>query len=166
VIFFDLETQRLAKEVGGWANVEAMRLAVACTYETQAGYQDWWEAQASDLIEELRRAKLIVGYNVSKFDYRVLSLYGSVADLDEKTFDLWGEIYYQTGNMVGLNKVAMLNLGEAKLLESGTRAVMLWRKGEWDELIAYCRRDVDRSHTVRGVAGGAGSREQGVGSRE
>ena len=36
-IFFDLETQKLAEDVGGWANVEAMRLSVGCTHDDDAG---------------------------------------------------------------------------------------------------------------------------------
>ena len=142
-IFFDLETQRLAKEVGGWANVEAMRLAVACTHESLTGYKDWWEAQAADLINELRKATLIVGYNVNRFDYRVLSAYGPIEDLMDKTFDLFGEIRYQTGTMVPLNTLAMLNLGEAKTHESGVAAVRLYKTGRHEELVTYCRRDVE-----------------------
>ena len=48
--------QKLVREVGGWANVEGLRLAVACTYQDDAGYQDWWEAQAGDLLAQLPHA--------------------------------------------------------------------------------------------------------------
>ena len=33
--FFDLETQRLAEEVGGWGNKHLMRLSVGVVYDTQ-----------------------------------------------------------------------------------------------------------------------------------
>ena len=143
MIVFDLETQNTAKEVGGWSNVEAMRVSVACTFDERYGYRDWWEGQAADLLNELGRAELIVGYNVNRFDYRVLSAYGSIASLEEKTFDIFGEVRYQTGSMISLNHLAMMNLGEAKVLESGVQAVRLWKTGRREELVAYCRRDVE-----------------------
>ena len=143
MIFFDLGTQKLVREVGGWGHVEALRLAVACNYQDGVGYQDWWEAQAGDLLATLHRAEMIVGFNVTKFDYRVLSLYGKIADLEDKTFDLFEEVGYQTGVKVSLNTLAMINLGEARLFESGVTAVRLYQTGKRDELIAFCRKDVE-----------------------
>jgi len=143
ILFFDLETQKLAYEVGGWGNIEALGMAVGCTYDDQAGYRDWWEAQAADLLDELRRAELIVGYNVTHFDYRVLSLYGDSSVLEERTFDMLDEIFQQMHRRVALNSLAVINLGEAKIFESGVHAVRLYRQGRMEELIAYCRRDVE-----------------------
>jgi DEAD/DEAH box helicase domain-containing protein len=117
-------------------------LSVACTHDDDAGYRDWWEAQAADLLDELRKASLIVGFNVNQFDYRVLALYGDVADLEEKTFDILDELRAQ-GSQVSLGALAKINLGEAKGLESGVGAVRLWRAGKLEELVAYCRQDVE-----------------------
>jgi DEAD/DEAH box helicase domain-containing protein len=143
ILFFDLETQKLTSEVGGWGNVEALRVAVAATYDEDNGYRDWWESQVGDLLEELHRAQLIVGFNISAFDFRVLSPYGSVAVLDAKAFDILDEVFQQTHKRVSLNALCMLNLGEAKTYESGVAAVQLYRTGMMEELIAYCRRDVE-----------------------
>jgi DEAD/DEAH box helicase domain-containing protein len=143
IIFFDLETKKLAAEVGGWGNVEALGLSVACTHDDAMGFRDWWEAQAADLLEELDRASLVVGFNLNQFDYRVLSLYGDVSGLEAKTFDIFDEARLQGSKMIGLNSLAMRNLGEAKTLESGMQAVQFWRLGKLEELAAYCRRDVE-----------------------
>jgi DEAD/DEAH box helicase domain-containing protein len=142
-IVVDIETQHLADEVGGWGNLEALRVSVALTWDEDAGYRTWWEGQAGDLLAELGRSKLVVGYNVSAFDYAVLSLYGRVDDLAERTFDILDEIFQQCGRRVGLNVVAHLNLGEAKAYESGADAVKLWRDGRLDDLAAYCLKDVE-----------------------
>lgn len=143
MIVLDLETQHLADEVGGWHNLEALQVAVAVTWDEQRGYQTWWEGQAGDLLAALHRADLVVGYNITAFDYGVLSLYGRVDELDEKTFDILEEIRRQTGKRVGLNVVSMLNLGEAKGYESGADAVKLWRDGRLSDLQAYCQKDVE-----------------------
>jgi DEAD/DEAH box helicase domain-containing protein len=142
-LFLDLETQYLAAEVGGWANIESLRLAVACTFDERAGYRDWCEAQAGDLLAELRQAEQVVGFNLNAFDYRVLSLYGQTAGLEAKTFDLHEHVRQQTGKRVALNTLAVLNLGEGKVFESGVQAVMLWKAGRLEELTAYCRKDVE-----------------------
>ena len=34
VLYFDLETQLSAADVGGWENAEAMRVSVACAYDS------------------------------------------------------------------------------------------------------------------------------------
>lgn len=142
-IVLDIETQHLADEVGGWHNLQALQVAVAVTWDEDSGYRTWWEGQAGDLLAELGRSKLVVGYNISAFDYAVLSLYGNTEDLLEKTFDLLDELFQQTGRRVALNHVAKLNLGEAKTYESGADAVKLWRDGRLEDLEAYCLKDVE-----------------------
>lgn len=142
-VIFDLETQKSAAEVGGWQNIEALRVSVACTWDERAGYRTWWEAQAGDLLSELDKAALIVGFNVTAFDYRVLSLYGDTAGLFPKTHDIHAEIFSQTHRRAGLGKLAALNLGETKALESGLDAVASWQAGDLETLAAYCQKDVE-----------------------
>ncbi len=143
MIVFDLETQNLAAEVGGWGNKNLLRLAVGCSWDQQLGYQLWWESQAVDLIGELRRAELIVGFNINSFDFSVLSFYGDVSDLGERSFDILGEITRQGFRRISLARLASINLGEAKAQESGVVAVKLWRSGRLEELSAYCQKDVE-----------------------
>lgn len=143
MIVFDLETQNLAVEVGGWNNVDLLRLAVGCTYNDQIGYQMWWEAQAADLLDELHRADIIVGFNIRNFDFQVLSFYGSVKGLDEKAFDILGEMVDQGKRRINLNQMATINLGETKTLASGAGAITLWRNGQLEELAFYCQKDVE-----------------------
>lgn len=141
---FDVETQKLASEVGGWANIEALRLAVAVSWDEDAGYRTWWEAQAGDFIEALRSARLVVGFNVNHFDYRVLSVYGhlDMPALTLKTFDLFDQIQLQGTKPPSLDSLARLNLGEAKIID-GVAAVGLWRAGELEQLQAKCQKDTE-----------------------
>ena len=76
VVFFDLETQRSFDEVGGRRNIKRMGLSVAVTYNTAtAEYRYYTEENVNDLIEELKAADLVVGFNVLSFDYEVLRSY-------------------------------------------------------------------------------------------
>lgn len=143
MIVFDLETQYLAAEVGGWGNKQLMRLAVGCTWDEQRGYQLWWEAQAGDLIAALDEADVIIGFNINSFDFSVLSFYGDTSKFEDKSFDILNELFQQSRERKSLNHLARINLGEAKTLESGVVAVELWRQGRLEELAAYCQKDVE-----------------------
>src|SRR5687767_2820242 len=73
IVYFDLETQKSAEEVGGWHKIRDMRMSVGVTYSTARGeYKIYSEGQVNHLIEELRRADLVVGFNNLRFDYEVL----------------------------------------------------------------------------------------------
>lgn len=143
MVVFDLETQSLAAEVGGWGNKHLMRLAVGCTWDEQRGYQLWWEAQAGDLIAALDDTDVIVGFNINSFDFSVLSFYGDTGGFEDKSFDILDELFQQVRARKSLNHLAHINLGEAKTLESGVVAVELWRQGRVEELAAYCQKDVE-----------------------
>lgn len=147
-IYFDLETQNMSYEVGGWQNLEAVRVSVACTWDEDNKSRTWWESQAVDLLATLQGYDLIIGFNVTKFDYRVLAFYSDIANqLVEKTFDLLLEIQIQGYGLVGLDTVARLNLGAHKLYKSAD-AVDLWREGKLKELEEYCQMDVELTRQV------------------
>src|SRR3954468_3347165 len=81
IVYFDLETQRTANDAGGGARKGDMRMSVGVVYSTATGrYEVFGEAQVDRLVERLRRADLIVGFNVVNFDYQVLMGY-TILDL-------------------------------------------------------------------------------------
>ena len=45
VIFFDLETQKLADEVGGWKYVSRMKMSIAVTCSTIHGFKTFTERE-------------------------------------------------------------------------------------------------------------------------
>ena len=62
IIYFDLETQKSAEEVGGWDRISAMGMSVGVTYSTARGdYRIYGEKQVNDLLTDLQRADLVVG---------------------------------------------------------------------------------------------------------
>ncbi|GAH80071.1 unnamed protein product, partial [marine sediment metagenome] len=67
IIFFDLETQKSAEQVGGWDNKRAMRVSVAVTYNLRKGRFDvFTEDKIGDLLQELLVADLIIGFNIKR----------------------------------------------------------------------------------------------------
>src|SRR6185503_7539295 len=75
-LFFDLETQKSAEEVGGWQNIAAMKIALAVTYDERSGrFRTYHEKDVNDLLLDLLTADRVVGYNIDRFDIEVLRGY-------------------------------------------------------------------------------------------
>ena len=141
-IVFDLETQRSAEDVGGWENRRQMGLAVGVVYDLDsAEFRVYTEAQVHALITELTRARLIVGFNVRRFDFDVLRGY---ADLDYDALpalDILERIYRRLGFRLKLDHLAQETLGERKAAD-GLQSLAWFKAGELQRVIEYCKQDV------------------------
>src|SRR6185369_6746994 len=94
IVYFDLETQKSAEEVGGWDKIRMMKMSVGVTYSTARGeYRIYGEGQVNELIDELRRADLVVGFNIQRFDYEVLQGHNEFFDYEQvPTLDMLLEL--------------------------------------------------------------------------
>src|SRR2546425_4368786 len=93
IIYFDLETQKSADEVGGWNRKRDMKMSIGVTYSTATGeYRIFGELQVDDLVNQLMRAEQVVGYNIKNFDYEVLAGYSPFDFSQVPTLDLLVEI--------------------------------------------------------------------------
>jgi DEAD/DEAH box helicase domain-containing protein len=143
VVFFDVETQHTAEEVGGWEHKAEMRVSVAVTYATADGrYHVYEEADVPLLLDELFRADLVVGFNIRTFDYAVLARYAERPLDGLPTLDLIDDVTQGAGHRVSLENLAQATLGLGKSGE-GLGAVKLFAEGRMLELVDYCRRDVE-----------------------
>lgn len=154
IVYFDLETQKSAEEVGGWNNIRDMRMSVGVTFSTQrGGYKIYGEKQVEALIQELMRADLVVGFNNLRFDYEVLHGY-SVMDLRQiPTLDILVELQKAVNHRLSLDAVATSTLGVEKTAE-GMQAIYWFREGKLMEIAEYCCYDVKITRLVHeyGVA--------------
>lgn len=151
IVFFDLETRRSAAQVGGWHETAKMGMSVGVTYSTaDQAYHIYTEDQAEDLINELRAADLVVGYNHLGFDYGVLQAFTfwTVADVTHN-LDICTDLTSRIGHRLKLDSVAKVTLdGKSKTAE-GTDALKWWaeyeKTGEPQKLLdiaKYCCYDV------------------------
>jgi DEAD/DEAH box helicase domain-containing protein len=148
LIVFDLETQKEASEVGGWGNIRAMRMSVGVTWNSaDKNFHRYEEGNVADLVAELKSASLVVGYNVLRFDYEVLSYYTRENLRKLPTLDILTALYNQLGFRVKLDDVAAATLGQAKSAD-GMQAIRWWREGQLDQIYEYCRQDVDITRQV------------------
>ena len=152
IVYFDLETQKSADEVGGWGNIRDMRMSVGVTYSTARGdYRIYGEKQVDDLITELMRADLVVGFNNLRFDYEVLHGY-SIMDLKQvPTFDMLVELQRALSHRLSLDSVACATFGVEKTAE-GLQAIRWFREGKLMEIAEYCCFDVKITKMVHEFA--------------
>lgn len=148
LVYFDLETQKSADEVGGWNNIRDMRMSVGVTFSSQRGsYQIYGEKQVNDLVAELMRADLVIGFNNLRFDYEVLHGY-TVIDLRQvPTLDMLVELQKQLPHRLSLDSIAVSTLGVEKTAE-GMQAIDWFRQGKLMEIAEYCCYDVKITRMV------------------
>ena len=148
ILYFDLETQKSAEEVGGWDKVREMRMSIAVTYSTaRQDYRIYGEKQVDDLLTDLQRADLVVGFNNLRFDYEVLHYY-TVLDLRQiPTLDVLVELQKTLQHRLSLDAVASATLGVEKTAE-GLQAIRWFREGRLLEIAEYCCYDVKITRMV------------------
>lgn len=148
-LVFDLETKYLSDDVGGWSHIPSMGMSVAVTYCVERDeFITYTEAEAHDLIAALNAARLVIGYNIVRFDYAVLRGY-SFAPVreDRPTLDLMIPLYEALGFRPKLEDLAAATLGVGKLGD-GLDAVRWFREGNLQKLIEYCKQDVQVTYDL------------------
>lgn len=143
LVFFDLETQKLFKEVGG-RDASKLRLACGVTFASDRNdFTVYWEKDAQALIDELKSADRVIGFNIREFDYEVLRPYVPTFNFGSlKTLDLLLDIRRMLNFNLSLDSLAKASLGETKTA-SGLQSVEWFRSGELAKVAEYCQADVD-----------------------
>lgn len=146
-LIVDIETQKLAEEVGGWKNIDKLGISVACAYDSKTNeFLAYRESEIPALLK-LCRERLVVGYNILGFDLKVMAAYG----LDSRKIDTF-DIMYDVQNTSGrqflkLDLIAKGTLGIQKIAD-GLQAVEWYRQGEIEKIIEYCMKDVEITRDV------------------
>lgn len=142
-IVLDLETQKTFDEVGGQHNRDKLGVSLVGIYSYNKNkYRGFKEEEFGELLELLKNAELLIGFNSKSFDLAVLQPY--YKDFDLMTIphlDILEEIVYALGHRLKLESVAQSTLGYGKS-GSGLDAIMYYRSHDWDNLIKYCLDDV------------------------
>jgi DEAD/DEAH box helicase domain-containing protein len=149
VVYFDLETQKSADEVGGWDKIRDMRMSVGVTYSTaRGGYRIYGEKDVNALIEELRRADLVVGFNNLRFDYEVLAGHNPFFDVEQvPTLDILVELQRTLQHRLSLDSIASATFGVEKTSD-GLQAIRWFKEGRLEEIAEYCCYDVKITRLV------------------
>ena len=129
VVYFDLETQRSISDVGGYKNIDQLRVSVGVAYSTQTGrYHIFGEDGMDELVKMLLGADLVVGYNHLGFDYKVLQGY-TIIDMESQTInlDMMVDIQGILDRRLKLDSIASASLGMSKTAD-GLEALKWWKE--------------------------------------
>jgi DEAD/DEAH box helicase domain-containing protein len=144
VLYFDLETQKSAADVGGWGNTHLMKLAVGVVWDSlEQKHFSYLESEADQLVAKLRTADLVVGFNVIGFDYPVLQPYARDFDLQEiTTFDMLVDVKRLLNHRLSLDHLAQNTLNAQKSAD-GLVSLQWYKEGKIDKIVEYCKQDVE-----------------------
>ncbi len=140
---FDVETRLSAQEVGGWHRADKMRISVAVLYLSSKDRYIWYEEeQIEELIEQLFKLDVIVGFNNKRFDNKVLSAYTSRPLSALPSLDILEEVTAQLGYRLSLDRLAEQTLGVHKSGD-GLQALRWFKQGRIKKIAEYCTKDVE-----------------------
>ena len=148
-VFFDLETQNLFQDVGGRENIARLKVACAVTWSTERNdFAVYWEKDVPTLLDELKSATRVIGFNLREFDYQVLQPYAPETRFASlPTLDLLLDIRKILGFRLSLDTIASASLETSKTAD-GLQSVEWFRHGELDKVAEYCKADVDITRRV------------------
>ena len=157
VLTFDIETKKLANEVGGWNNIHKMGVACLVVLDSRDfsyhvfSPDDVSGTEPLDRViklfdDALNEDRVINGFNILDFDFKVLEHELGIKNLSKKYMpvivDPMQHIYKQLRFRVSLQDIVSLNFNDSKLMD-GKDAPMEWRKGNHQKVIEYCKKDVE-----------------------
>lgn len=140
-VYYDIETQKSADEVGGWENIHLMKVSVAVSYSEADGFRRWMEGDVPELIRYLGTFERVISFNGDRFDAVVLSAYGDVSALRARSLDLLVDLKSRLGHRLTLDSLAKATLKVGKTAD-GIQALRWWKEGNIEDIARYCQADV------------------------
>ncbi len=159
----DVETHLLAEDVGGWDNFLDLGIACCVAFDDEAREYHVFSddtgrhrpiVELADVLQDARRrGQPVIGHNVARFDLPLIAknLTDRGADASfmgrMRVIDTILHLRKATGAWVSLSNVTKrTDLGKKTM--DGKDAPMRWRAGQHDEVIAYCKNDVDLEYAL------------------
>ncbi len=138
----DIETQLSAQEVGGWHRADRMKVSCAVVFDaTTDQFMTFKESRMQALIQYLKTFDHVVGFNIKRFDYLVLSGYSDFNFQALPTLDILEDVHKHLGYRLSLDNLAQATLGTKKSAD-GLQALRWWKQGKIGKIIEYCTQDV------------------------
>ncbi len=138
----DIETRRSAADVGGWHKAERMGVSCAVLYDSEPDdFIVYHQETIPALVSHLKQLDLVIGFNIIRFDYKVLSGLSDFNFHHLPTLDLLMKVHQRLGYRLSLDRLAKETLNAEKSAD-GLQALKWWQQGRMDLIEAYCTQDV------------------------
>src|SRR3989338_6542130 len=130
-LVIDIETKNTFADVGGQEHIKKLDASFVGVYSyNKDAYFSFFENQFGELHELLKKAGLIIGFSINRFDIPGIP-----------RLDLLEEVEIGLGSRISLDILAKTNLGIGKT-HHGLEAIKFYREGNFEELKNYCLNDV------------------------
>ena len=140
-VVIDVETQKGFNEVDR-KKLHLLKVSVACLYDSRTDqYLAFEEKEMLKFEDYLKKADLVVGFNVRDFDLEVLTPYLITPVKNFPVLDILVEFEKARGHRISLQSVVQATIGESKS-GSGLDAIKYFQEGRMEELKKYCLDDV------------------------
>jgi len=128
--------------VGGWNKAERMGVSCAVLYDsTSDQFHTYLQDEVVALCRHLQKLDLVIGFNIIRFDYKVLSGLSHFDFHGLPTLDLLMKVHEILGYRLSLDHLAQQTLG-CKKSADGLAALKWWKQGKMEKIIEYCTQDV------------------------
>lgn len=148
-LYLDIETETFFNDpdlaaMPREAQIMAIPFGLAVTYVEQGGWKTWFSEDAAALWKVLTFEPVtVVGFNIQQFDLPIIyHSAGARGGAWPRVVDFFEQIKAATGRYAKLDDVARATLGRSKTAD-GKQAAQWLRDGEIDNVVAYCREDVE-----------------------
>lgn len=139
----DIETRRSAAEVGGWLNCHKMGISCVVVYDSRTDdYRTFYEEDIEELVFFLQEFELVIGFNIIKFDYKVLRGHSDFDFSKLNTLDILIKVHSKLNYRLSLDHLGEHTLGSKKS-GSGLDALQWWKEGKIEKIVKYCKKDVE-----------------------
>jgi len=141
-LVLDIETKNTFADVGGQDRIKDLLISLVGVYSyKQDKFFAFDENEINKLTPLLRKAGLVIGFSINRFDIPILEKHFSFDLKSIPRLDLLEEIELALGHRVSLDALAKANLGIGKTHHS-LEAVKLYKENNIEELKNYCLNDV------------------------
>lgn len=148
-IFFDLEAQHSAAEVGGFKHLNRMGLSIAVAWEWPSQiFRVFQSSQTREISRLFRSIDLLIGYNIHRFDIPVLKTSGCRIPAKLPIIDVLWEIEERCGKRFSLDAMLEANFGIQQEEKDPLHNIKLWKKRRMVELVQECVNDVVGMHML------------------
>ncbi len=148
IVYFDLETQKSAEEVGGWDKISRMGMSIGVTFGAARGdYRIYAERHINDLLADLQRADLIVGFNNPALRLRSAARLHDIRPAPAPDAGYDGGIAEHNSSTGSRSIPCHGDFGVEKTAE-GMQAIRWFKDGKLLEIAEYCCYDVKLTKLV------------------
>jgi hypothetical protein len=139
-LYFDLEVQKTAKEVGGFEpeRTRKRRVAIAVTLQNEC-LSIYSQSQVKEFVAQLKQAKVAIGYNATGFDFEVLRGYRGVNLKGIRFIDMFATLRKNAPYIPSLRDLSRSN---CNIIRPAVDVIQLWKKRDLLGLTEKCCNDV------------------------